>query len=134
MLEDVGIRCLLVDDNERFLGAASAALEREGIVVSGVASNVADALAQAEKLRPDVALIDIDLGHENGFELVARLTELLPPPRRPSTILISAYAEADFIDMVASSPAAGFIAKPDLSAAAIEQVLRAEEGGPAEDG
>ncbi|WP_433462031.1 response regulator [Spirillospora sp. CA-128828] len=127
---DVAIRCLLVDDNDRFLGVARAVLEREGIVVSGVASTIAEALAQTERLCPDVALIDVDLGGESGFDLVERLAEL-PPSWRPSTILTSSYAEADFADVIASCPAAGFVTKPELSGSAIEQVLGAAGDGPA---
>ncbi|WP_433472420.1 response regulator [Spirillospora sp. CA-142024] len=129
----MAISCLLVDDNDRFLGVARAALEREGIVVSGVASTIADALAQTARLCPDVALIDVDLGGESGFDLVERLAEL-PPSRRPSTILISSYTECDFADVIASSPAAGFVTKLELSGTAIEQVLGAAGDRPAQGG
>ena len=66
------LRCLLVDDNEAFLEAASVLLEREGLTVVGVASSIAEALRQARALRPDVILVDIGLGDESGFDL-ARL-------------------------------------------------------------
>ena len=66
------LRCLLVDDNEAFLEAASLLLEREGVIVVGVASTIAEALRQARALRPDVILVDIGLGTESGFDL-ARL-------------------------------------------------------------
>ena len=38
--------------------------------------------------------------------------------------MISTRAGADYADMVADSPAAGFLAKNELSAAAIQQILR----------
>ena len=66
------LRCLLVDDNDAFLEAARVLLEREGMQVAGMASNIAGALRQARALRPDVILVDIGLGEESGFEL-ARL-------------------------------------------------------------
>ena len=44
--------CLLVDDNDAFLEAARVLLEREGMQVAGVASNIAGALRQARALRP----------------------------------------------------------------------------------
>jgi DNA-binding NarL/FixJ family response regulator len=66
------LRCLLVDDNDAFLETARALLERQGVQVAGVASNIAGALRQARALRPDVVLVDIGLGEESGFEL-ARL-------------------------------------------------------------
>jgi len=56
------LRCLIVDDSRRFLEAARSLLEREGIAVVGVASTSAEALRRAEELKPDVALVDVDLG------------------------------------------------------------------------
>ena len=85
----------------------------------GVASNPADALREFERLRPRVVLLDIDLGEHSGFELARRLANA----GSASLILISTHAEADFKDLIASSPAIGFIPKSQLSARAIRDVL-----------
>jgi two-component system, NarL family, nitrate/nitrite response regulator NarL len=115
------LRCLLVDDNLAFLGAATVLLEREGITVAGTATNSAEALRQAEELRPDVILVDIGLGTESGFD-VARL--LARSGQGGATvILISARAEADYTELIADSPAAGFLPKSELSAPEISRVL-----------
>jgi CheY-like chemotaxis protein len=66
------LRWLIVDDSPCFLEAARGLLERQGIMVVGVASNGAEALRLAEELRPDVTLLDIDLGGESGLELARR--------------------------------------------------------------
>ena len=79
------IRCLIVDDNKSFLEAARVLLEREGLTVAGVASTGAEALRQAETLRPDVVLVDISLGDESGFDLARRLVEDARRARRPSS-------------------------------------------------
>jgi CheY-like chemotaxis protein len=63
------VRCLIVDDNHRFLQVARVMLEREGSDVVGVASTSAEAIQRAHELRPDVALVDVDLGAECGFDL-----------------------------------------------------------------
>ena len=52
------IRCLIVDDNPSFLVAARVLLERQGLTIAGVASTGAEALRQAETLRPNVVLVD----------------------------------------------------------------------------
>ncbi len=109
------LRCLLVDDNQHFLAAARDLLEREGLVVAGCASRIADATGQAETLRPDVALVDIKLGGENGFDLAARLTT--------PVIMISTHDEDDYADLIAASPAIGFLAKTELSADAVRRML-----------
>ena len=118
----MALRCLIVDDSSRFLEAARALLEREGIAVVAVAATSAEALRRAEELKPDVALLDVDLGDESGFDLAWRLESgtSLEPSR---VILISTYAEEDFADLITVTPAAGFLSKSDLSARAIRDLL-----------
>jgi CheY-like chemotaxis protein len=118
----VSIRCLLVDDSGAFIEAASVLLRREGMTVAGVASDSAEALRQARALRPDVILVDIGLGEESGFDL-ARLLAQDGPGSNAEVILISARAEIDYAELIAESPAAGFLAKSELSARAIGRLL-----------
>ena len=100
-----------MDDNERFLDAARLLLEREGLPVVGVATTSAEALQLEEQLRPDVVLVDIRLGEESGFDLARRL--------RARAILISTDNPSEYPEEIATSPAAGFIPKAQLSASAI---------------
>jgi len=116
------LRCLLVDDNETFLEAASLLLERQGLTVVGVASGIAEALQQARALRRDVILVDIGLGDESGFDL-ARLLAQDGEGRSAPVILISMSTEADYADLIAESPAAGFLPKSELSARGIGRIL-----------
>jgi two-component system, NarL family, nitrate/nitrite response regulator NarL len=124
------VRCLIVDDNPGFLQAACRILEQGGISVVGVASTGSEALRRTRELKPDVALMDIDLGRESGFD-VARQLVLEADGVAPTVIFISTHAEQDFTDLIADSPAAAFVSKADLSAAAIQDVLRRDppEGG-----
>ena len=115
------VRCLIVDDNESFLDAARALLEREGMIVAGVASTSAEALSRIEAVRPDVVLVDIFLGEESGLELARRLDE--DDVGEATVILISTHREADLADLIAASPAAGFIPKAELSAMAIRRIV-----------
>ena len=112
------MRCLLVDDNSAFTETARLLLAREGMVVAGTASSIAEALRQATALRPDVVLVDIALGEENGFDLARRLAG-----GGLTVIMISTRAGADYADLVADSPAAGFLPKDKLSAAAIRRIV-----------
>jgi CheY-like chemotaxis protein len=118
-------RCLLVDDNEAFLQAASVLLEREGVTVVGVASSIAGALAQARALRPDLILVDIGLGDESGFDLARLLAQDTRDGQGAGAdvILISTAAQTDYQDLIHDSPAAGFLAKSDLSLRSINQIL-----------
>jgi DNA-binding NarL/FixJ family response regulator len=112
---------LIVDDNRVFLEAARTLLEREGLTIAGVASTGADALRQAETLRPDVVLVDVSLGDESGFELARRF--VADQARGAPVILISTRSKDDLADAIAQSPAAGFLAKSELSADAIRGLL-----------
>ncbi|MEY2403577.1 MAG: hypothetical protein QOD38_1128 [Acidimicrobiaceae bacterium] len=111
---------LIVDDNLQFLAVARRLLEGEGMNVVGVASTSADALRYANELHPDVALVDVDLGEESGFDLARQLTE---GGKGRRVILISAYPAQDLEDLIEMSPAAGFLPKSQLSARAILDLL-----------
>jgi DNA-binding NarL/FixJ family response regulator len=92
------------------------------MTVVGVASNSAEALRAARALRPDIILVDIGLGDESGFDL-AQLLARDEQGRNADVILISARAEADYAELIAESPAAGFLVKSDLSVGAIGAIL-----------
>jgi CheY-like chemotaxis protein len=115
-------RCLIVDDNQSFLDAARMLLEREGLTVAGVALTSAEALRQAETLRPDVFLVDISLGEESGLVLARRLVED-GLGDEAAVILISTRSQEDVADLMVGSPAAGFLPKAELSATAISRIV-----------
>ncbi|MEU6665907.1 response regulator transcription factor [Streptomyces sp. NPDC046727] len=116
------LRCLIIDDSPYFLSAARCLLEHQGVAVVGVASDCAQALRLAEQLSPEVALVDIDLGGECGLELAGRLHRQSGAAHLP-VILISSHAEEDYADLIAASPAVGYLCKTALSGDAIRALL-----------
>jgi DNA-binding NarL/FixJ family response regulator len=122
MSTDERLRCVIVDDNLDFLIAAAQLLARQGIAVVGVGHSISDGLRCIENAKPEVILVDIDLGPENGFDLVEQLNRDRPTVAAP-VILISAHAEEDFAEMVAASAAVAFLPKSALSGAAIREAL-----------
>ena len=128
----MALRLLIVDDNAQFLHAARDLLEREGMDVVAVASTIAEALERSDELRPDVCLVDIDLGDESGFELAGRLVQEASG-EAPRVVLISTYAEPDVRDLVDASHAVGFVSKPELSSGAIHRLLSAVDRRDGED-
>ena len=117
----VPLRCLIVDDNSLFLESAADLLRREGLEVVGVASNGEEAIRLVTELQPDVTLVDIDLGDEDGFELTQRLNDISAASSK--VILVSTHSEDDLAHLIAASPALGFVPKTRLSAQAIRDLL-----------
>jgi CheY-like chemotaxis protein len=112
------LRCLIVDDRPSFSDAARELLTDQGVTVVGTATSSAEAIQRIQELRPDVALVDIDLGEESGFDLARRLAANGSAVR---VILISTHDEREFKKLIESSPTVGFLAKTELSA---ENILR----------
>jgi DNA-binding NarL/FixJ family response regulator len=116
----VQLRCVIVDDDQEFLEVATALLERDGVTVAGIAHSSAEAVRRAQALRPDVVLIDIRLGEESGFEAARQLAD---NRHSAALIMISTHAGEDYAELIAESPALGFLPKAELSAAAIRRIL-----------
>ena len=117
------LRCLIVDDSDAFCVAARRLLESAGITVVGTASTLLDAVSAATTTRPNLVLVDIDLGIDSGFDVVEAMEAVSLTPK-PAVILVSTHDEDDFADLVDSSSAIGFLSKFELSAAAIDALLR----------
>jgi DNA-binding NarL/FixJ family response regulator len=117
----VPLRCLIVDDNSLFLEGSADLLRREGLDVVGVASNSDQAIQLVSELRPDVTLVDIDLGDEDGLELARQLSDT--SAAHSNVILVSTHSEDDLAQLIAASPALGFVPKTRLSAQAIRDVF-----------
>ena len=127
------LRCLIVDDNASFREEMRGLLAEQGLDVVGGVGSAADAHRQIAELRPDVALIDIDLGGDSGLEL-ARQLHAQPDGRAvPHLILTSTHDEAEYADLIEASPAIGFLAKIDLSAARIRQMVAAVDDDGADE-
>ena len=117
----MALRCLIVDDNEEFLDSASRLLSAQGLEVVGRASSGAEAVRLVQTLEPDVALVDVQLGNEDGLELTRRLAAAAPDTR---IILISTHSGNELTELIVGSPAVGFLPKAALSANAIAELLR----------
>jgi DNA-binding NarL/FixJ family response regulator len=121
------LTCLIVDDSPEFLEAARRLLADDGVTVVGVAATSDQAVTETLAVRPDVALVDIELGTESGFDVAQRLTAL--PHGGPPIVLISAESGTELSELVDASGALGFVSKTDLSGDAIRKLLGHAEAG-----
>jgi CheY-like chemotaxis protein len=120
--EGVGFGLVVVDDNPAFARIARVLLERQGRRVLGTASTSAEAVELVAELRPDVVLVDLMLGKESGLDL-ARVLAGDGSRDAPVVILISACPYDDIAELIAASPAAGFLPKAELSSDAIRRIV-----------
>jgi len=115
------LTCLIVDDSPEFFEAATQLLADDAVTVVGVAATSDQAVSQALALRPDVVLVDVNLGSESGLDLAERLAGL--PHGGPPVVLISAETRSELSELVEASGALGFVSKTDLSGDEIRKLL-----------
>ena len=112
---------LIVDDHAGFRASARRVLEAGGYSVIAEAADGTSGVSAAAASRPDLALVDVQLPDFDGFEVTRRIQER---GEAPAIVLTSSHERADFGSLVETSGARGFVAKSDLSAAALEELLR----------
>ena len=118
---------LVVDDDAAVRGLIVRILRSRGHVVVGEVGSVAEALAGAAELRPDVALVDIGLPDGDGFSLARRLRAT---PGGPDVVLFSSDADRTNEAAARRAGALGFLPKDELSGPALDRLLTDGEPGP----
>jgi two-component system, NarL family, nitrate/nitrite response regulator NarL len=116
----VKLSSLIVDDNTVFLESARRLLESQGLEVVATATSSAEALRLAAALSPDLALVDVELGEEDGVALAGALRSTSPALR---VVLISTYGSDEMQDLVSTSAAVGFLPKSRLSGDAVRALV-----------
>ena len=112
---------LIIDDHAAFRRMARAVLEIDGYDVVGEAPDAASGEREARRLKPAIVLLDVGLPDESGLDLAARLAAEADPL---AVVLVSSRDRADLGPLVERSGARGFIPKAELSADALDRVVR----------
>lgn len=115
----MGDRVLVVDDHAGFRATVRRVLEADGWSVVGEAADGASAIAVAQRLDPDVVLLDIGLPDEDGFAIAERLADLVAA----RIVLTSSREGAVYEDRLASSAALGFIGKGELDGTTLRRLV-----------
>jgi DNA-binding NarL/FixJ family response regulator len=111
---------LIVDDHEDFRASATEMLQTEGFDVVGAAADGGSAVELALKLHPQVVLLDVQLPDRDGFAVAAQLAQDAQPPK---VVLTSSRDAVAYGRRVAGAPVRGFIAKRDLTGAALAALV-----------
>ncbi len=104
------IRVLVVDDDFMVARIHTGFVERtEGFAVVGVAHSGAEAVAEVERLRPDLVLLDVYLPDTTGLDLLQRMRELVP---ELDVLVISAAREAETVRRAIRGGIVHYLIKP----------------------
>jgi DNA-binding NarL/FixJ family response regulator len=106
----MGVRVLIVDDQEPFRMAARLVVEStEGFEVAGEAETGEDSVRMARELEPDLVLMDVNLPGINGLDATRQILD----GRSDSVVvlLLSTYEEEEYAPRAAECGAAAYIPK-----------------------
>jgi two-component system, NarL family, response regulator DesR len=119
-------RVLLVEDQTMLRDALAAllALEDDIDVVASVGTG-RDALDAAERLTPDIALLDIELPDVDGLSVAETLAERLPACR---VVIVTTFGRPGYLKRALAANVAGFVLK-DAPASELASVVRRAHAG-----
>ena len=120
------IRVLLAEDQAMMRGALAVLLDLEDdLEVVAQVSDGADIVPTALEVRPDVALLDIELPHVSGLEAAAALTEALPECR---VVMVTTFGRPGYLQRAMAAGAVGFLVK-DGPVEGLAEAIRKVAGG-----
>src|SRR5262245_10395009 len=120
------IRLVIADDHALVRAGIRQFIEQEtDLQVVGEASAGDEALTSCERLRPDVALLDLRLPGRSGIAVVAALHERSP---RTRSVIVSAFDDEEYVAAALDAGAAGYVIKTIHAAELVASVRRAHAG------
>ena len=120
------VRVLLVDDQALFReGLATLLRLRAELELVGEAKDGAEAIAQAQKLRPDVVLMDLRMPVMDGVEATRRIGATLPAVR---VLVLTTFEEEEEVFAALRAGAAGYLLKASPSEKVVEAICAVARG------
>jgi DNA-binding NarL/FixJ family response regulator len=120
-------RILLVDDHPIMRHGLAQLIQMEpGLEVCGQAGSAMDGLDAIQKLKPDVAVIDLTLPDKNGLELLKDVHAMMPGVK---CIVLSMHDENLYAERALKAGARGYIMKEAAAESLITALQRVLAGG-----
>jgi two-component system response regulator RegA len=101
-------RLLLVDDDEVFLDVLGKAMGKRGYDIL-MSISITDALSQARKMKPAMAVVDLNLGGESGLDLIPLLIDINP---KMNIVVLTGYSSIATAVTAIKRGAADYLSKP----------------------
>ena len=126
-MSDTAVRVIIADDHAMVREGIKSVLERAGFEVVGEASSGTEVLPLAERVQPDVAVLDISMPGETGLQAAAKLRQALPHIR---VLILSMYDNSEYVLESVRAGAHGYLLK-DGAAQELANAIRAVRDGEA---
>lgn len=104
----MSIRLLIVDDHEVIRTGLATLLAGTDIQIVGQAGNGKEAVKEAERLHPDVVLLDIRMPDIDGLAALEKLRETVPESR---VVMLSTYDNPTYIARAVALGATDYVLK-----------------------
>jgi len=117
------LRVLIVDDHPAVIQGLKCLLEAEGITICADAKNSAEALTAAAAHCPDVVLVDLSLGDEDGVALIADLGQNALP-----AIAYSIHQDGGHVKGAFAAGALGYVTKNEAHRVLVQAILEVAAG------
>ncbi|WP_156755367.1 response regulator [Actinokineospora pegani] len=121
------ISVMVVDDHPMWRDGVARDLAERGFDVCATAADAAAAVRVAATVRPDVVLMDLNLGPDSGADATREITAALPQTR---VLVLSASGEHDDVLQAVKAGASGYLVK-SASAVELEDAVRRTAAGDA---
>jgi DNA-binding NarL/FixJ family response regulator len=122
----VGLRLVLIEDHQALREGLELLLGREGCDVLGTAGTAAEGRALIEALEPDVSVIDIRLGEDDGIALTRSLLDADADRR---IVLYTGSSDEDLLCSGLDSGARGYALKDGSPGELVDALCAVAEGG-----
>ena len=119
------MKILIVDDHELIRAGLSDALTKNGFEVIGEASSVAQGLAMLNQYKPEITLVDINLGAASGIDLIEQAIALKSESK---FIVVTMHDDAATLDLAKKAGAAAFVTKSAPVESLIEVIEKITAG------
>jgi DNA-binding NarL/FixJ family response regulator len=119
-------RVLLADDHQLVRESVRALLEKHGIEVLADVGDGREALALAERLRPDVAVLDLAMPHLNGLDCARQMRRASPSTK---IVLLTMHREGQYLTEALRAGVSGFLLKTQLAQDLVRAIAEVQRGG-----
>jgi two-component system, NarL family, response regulator NreC len=122
----MGVSILLADDHPVFRQGLRALLERERFNVVGEASDGLEAIATAERLQPQIVVIDLAMPSLNGIDAIREIVKRVP---RTKAVLLTMHTEEHYVLEALRAGAKGCVSKSQAAEHLLQAIKDVSAGG-----